>query len=330
MKIAVDAMGGDFAPVEIVAGAYAAAKKQKDLTIILVGDKEQIEAELQNKPQLANLSIVHASQVIAMHEEAALAYNQKKDSSIAVASRLVAQQKADAVVSAGSTGAQLVAGIFEIGRMKGVKRPAIITYFPTTKEDCLILDVGANADCKAEYLQQFALLGSAYATSVLGKKNPKVALLNIGSEEEKGNELYKETHKLLKSTQINFVGNIEGSKILAGDVDVIVCDGFTGNVLLKTAEGVAMGMLSILKTNLLASAVTKIGAMLAKPAFRKVQKKMDYKERGGAPLLGINGISIICHGSSNSKAVENAIYLAVKCIETEMLKKTIASLGKQA
>ncbi|MEI7885322.1 MAG: phosphate acyltransferase PlsX [Clostridia bacterium] len=330
MKIAVDAMGGDFAPMEIVAGAYAAAQKQKDIFIILVGDKIKIEEQLQNKPQLANLNIFHASQVIEMHEEAALAYKQKKDSSIAVASRLVAEHKADAVVSAGSTGAQLVAGIFEIGRMKGVKRPAIITYLPTIKDDCLVIDVGANADCKAEYLQQFAILGSAYAASVLGKENPAVALLNIGSEEEKGNELYKETHKLLKKAPINFVGNIEGRQLLAGDVDVIVCDGFTGNVLLKTAEGVAMGILSILKTELMSSALTKMGAMLAAPAFRKVKKKMDYKERGGAPLLGINGISIICHGSSNSQAIENAIYLAEKCVRTKMIEKTIASLGKEA
>ncbi|MBO8167815.1 MAG: phosphate acyltransferase PlsX [Thermoanaerobacteraceae bacterium] len=310
MKIAVDAMGGDYAPEEIVAGALA-AKRDFGYQVVLVGD----EARLAKLVGSANIEIVHASQVIHMDESPAVAVRQKKDASIVVATRLVKEGEAQAVVSAGSTGAQMTAALFGLGRIRGIKRPAISTILPTENGGKVLLDSGANTDCKPEHLVQFAYMGSIYAEKVLGIENPSVGLLNIGAEETKGNELTVATYQLLKEANLNFVGNIEPRDIPKGRVDVIVCDGFVGNTVLKLAEGLGMFLIGKIKEQLTGSFRSKIGAALVAPSLKEIKKMMDYSEYGGAPLLGINGVSIICHGSSRAKAIRNAVKAAATCVE---------------
>lgn len=310
MKIAVDAMGGDYAPEEIVAGALA-AKRDFGYQVVLVGD----EARLAKLVGGANIEIVHASQVIHMGESPAVAVRQKKDASIVVATRLVKEGEAQAVVSAGSTGAQMTASLFGLGRIRGIKRPAISTILPTENGGKVLLDSGANTDCKPEHLVQFAYMGSIYAEKVLGIENPSVGLLNIGAEETKGNELTVATYQLLKEANLNFAGNIEPRDIPKSMVDVIVCDGFVGNTVLKLAEGLGMFLIGKIKEQLTGSFRSKIGAALVAPALKEIKKMMDYSEYGGAPLLGINGVSIICHGSSRAKAIRNAVKAAATCVE---------------
>ncbi|NLT95775.1 MAG: phosphate acyltransferase PlsX [Clostridia bacterium] len=310
MKIALDVMGGDYAPAEIIKGAQEAVKLYPYIEkIYLVGDQKQIQDYLQEKHE--KLEIFHASEVIAMDEHPGIAYRKKKDASITVATKLVKDGLAHGVVSAGSTGAQMVAALFGLGRIKGVDRPAIGTVLPTLKGGKLLLDVGANADCKVQHLVQFAKMGSIYSEKVLGIENPKVALINIGSEKTKGNELAIKTYEQLeKMNDINFVGNVEGRDIPKGDADVMVCDGFVGNVVLKLMEGMASAFAQIIKEETNKSFVSKMGAALMLPALKGMKKRMDYSEYGGAPLLGVDGISIICHGSSKSQAIHNAIRVA--------------------
>lgn len=313
MRIALDVMGGDHAPQEIVAGAVQWSQTS-DTAIILVGREDSIAKELQDCSYDHNkISIVHASQVMEMDESAA-ALRTKKDSSIAVATRLVKEGKADAVVSCGSTGAQMAAAIFILGRLEHIERPPIVAVAPGVGgKVCLLLDVGANVDCKPQQLLQFALLGRVYASILTGEVNPRVALLNNGEEESKGNSLSLETHLLLKQQPgLNFVGNVEGRDLFFDKSDVVVCDGFVGNVLLKSLEGMAMFL-----------GKACMGEMGRLPA---IFQKFDYSRIGGAPLLGVNGVSIVCHGSSKREAVFNGIGIAEQCVARGMVQRQILAL----
>lgn len=315
MKIAVDVMGGDYAPAEVIAGAIKWIQ-ENDAQIIMVGQEELIKEELTKYVYDASrLSIVNAREVIAMDESPATAIRRKKDASIVVASKLVKEKQADALISCGSTGAQMAAAIFILGRMEGVERPPIVAAIPNmTGKHTLLMDVGANIDCKAKQLLQFAILGKAYA-SFLGIADPRIALLNNGEEESKGNSLSVETYALLKEQPgLNFTGNIEGRELFSGNSDVVISDGFTGNIVLKTMEGMAM---------FLARLITVETGQL--PAFFS---RLDYTKAGGAPLLGINGVSIVCHGSSKREAVFNGIRIAAECVTREMVKMQQEELGK--
>ncbi|MEN6326567.1 MAG: phosphate acyltransferase PlsX [Syntrophomonas sp.] len=315
MKIAVDVMGGDYAPVEVIAGAIKWIQENDD-QIIMVGQEELIKDELTKYVYDASrLSIVNAREVIAMDESPATAIRRKKDASIVVTSKLVKEKQADALVSCGSTGAQMAAAIFILGRMEGVERPPIVAAIPNMKgKNTLLIDVGANVDCKAKQLLQFAILGKAYA-SFLGIADPRIALLNNGEEESKGNSLSVETHALLKEQpDLNFVGNIEGRELFSGYSDVVICDGFIGNIALKTMEGMAMFM---------ARLITEETGQL--PSFFS---RLDYTKAGGAPLLGINGVSIVCHGSSQKEAVFNGIRIAAECVSRQMVIMQQEELAK--
>ncbi|MEA4900154.1 phosphate acyltransferase PlsX [Desulfitobacterium sp.] len=321
MKIAIDAMGGDYAPAEIVKGAVQAAQTYPETELILVGQPERIAEFLTTTDCPRNLSVREAAEVISMEEHPAQAVRKKKDSSIVVATRMVKEGEADAVVSAGSTGAQMAAGLLGLGRIKGIDRPAIGTVIPTLEGGKLLLDVGANPDAKPENLVQYAIMGSIYAEKILGINNPRVALLNIGTEETKGNELAQTTYPLLKGAPINFIGNLEGRDLPFGRADVTVCEGFVGNVVIKTTEGLAGALFQLIKEKITATTVRKLGALAIKPGLKEIAQMMDYAEYGGAPLLGVNGISVICHGSSKQKAIFNAIRVARECVESQFIEK---------
>lgn len=302
-------MGGDHAPGEIVQGALDAAR-EFGLGIILVGDEAQLQAEVRKRGGVPDGVIIHhAADVITAHEPPVQAVRRKKDSSLVVAMRLVKEGEADAFLSAGSTGALLAAGLFVLGRMPGVERPALGTAFPTRSgKPVLILDIGANVDNRPEHLVQFALMGRIYSQAVLGRENPRVALLNNGTEAEKGNELTKATYPLLAGlADLNFAGHIEAREVPAGDVDVVVCDGFVGNVVLKLYEGVALTLFDMIKQALTSTVTAKLGALLARPALRQMARKVDWTETGGAPLLGLKAPVIKCHGSSNAKAIRSGL-----------------------
>jgi glycerol-3-phosphate acyltransferase PlsX len=321
MKIVVDAMGGDHAPAVAVEGAVQAARIL-DAEIVLVGQQEKVHGEL-DKHDTAGLALTvqHASQVIEMDEHPAAAVKEKKDCSMVVGMEMLKRQEADAFFTAGNSGGALAAALFRLGRIRGIKRPALSTIFPsqTPQGYCFLLDIGANADCKPEYLEQFALMGSIYAERVLGVPNPRVAIVSNGEEEGKGNQLVQETLPLLKAGRFNFVGNAEGKDIPWGLADVIVTDGFTGNVVIKLAEGVSGLLLDILKQEITSSNLSKVGALLAKPAFDKVKKRLDYREYGGAPLLGVDGVVIVGHGRSDSLAIRNGIRMAAQAVENGVL-----------
>ncbi len=327
IKIAVDAMGGDYAPASVVTGAVQAAKN--GVSVILVGDRERVEEELK-KHDIKGLSIpiVHASEVVGMAEPPAQAIRKKKDSSIRVCFELVKEGRADAVVSAGNSGSALAAGIMVLKRLRGVSRPAIAVCVPTMMEPAVVLDVGGNVDCKPLHLLQFAIMGSIYAKYMLGKEKPRVGLLSNGEEEEKGNELTKQTHELLKKTSLNYVGYIEGKDIYRGGIDVVVTDGFVGNVVLKLSEGLVEAVVKMLKKEIKARFLAKLGYILAKPAFDNLKKKIDYAEYGGAPLLGIDGVCIISHGASSSKAIKNAILRAKEYVESGVNSYLTEELSK--
>jgi glycerol-3-phosphate acyltransferase PlsX len=311
-KVVVDAMGSDHAPHAEIDGALAAARDFR-IGIMLVGQRERVEPELRRCGWRGQgdrgIEFVEAEEVIGMDEAVATAVRRKKKSSLRIGSKLVNDGRADGLVSAGNTGAVMVTAKMVIGMLPGVDRPALAAMIPTKAErPTLLLDVGANAECKAHHLAQFAIMGDAYARAVLGRNRPTVGLMSIGEEEAKGNDLTKEAFPLLRElSSLNFVGNVEGRDVFTGAVDVIVTDGFTGNVMLKLSEGLTEAMLSMIKRELTASAVTKAGAMLARPAFRNIKKRLDYSEYGGAPLLGVRKIVLIGHGSSNSRAIRNAI-----------------------
>lgn len=315
VRIAIDAMGGDFGPYPIIEGTILALKEKK-FKAILVGDKKKIFSLV---PDIFkdNIEIIESNDVIKM-SDAATDSLKRKESSIYKAVNLVREKRADAVVSAGHSGATMSLATIRIGRLKNVNRPAIATLMPTSKnKKSLVLDVGANVDCKPENLFEFAVMGEAYAKAILKINNPKVGLLSNGEEETKGNELTKDSFKLMQRLP-NFVGNVEGNNIFDGSVDVIVCDGFTGNIVLKTAEGVAQTIGIFMKEHIKKSPIRMAGALLMKRVFRSLKKEIDYSEYGGAPLIGIKGCAIISHGKSTPKAIKNAIFQAINYVESDV------------
>lgn len=322
VTIALDGMGGDNAPDATVEGAVQAAR-ELGVQILLVGRRDQLEPRLASQGA-AGIEIVHASEVIETDEHPANAVRQKQDSSIVVGLRQVKEGRASAFVSAGNTGAVMAAGLFELRRVKGVARPAISATFPTRRGVTLVLDVGANADSRPEHLAQFGVMGSAYMERVLGAANPTVGLLSNGSEETKGTAIVQAAHQLLREAPINFVGNVEGNDIPTGKVDVVVCDGFTGNIVLKLSEGLASSINGLIREEIKASVVSKLFAVGVLPAFGRVRKRMDYSEYGGAPLLGLNGVCIKAHGRSNAYAIKNAVRVALQAAQQDVVG-TIAS-----
>lgn len=317
MKIAVDAMGGDHAPGEIVRGAVEAAREYRQ-EVILVGGQEKIGAELGGASP-GFIEILHAPEIIAMGEHPAVAVRRKKQSSIVQAVKLVQEGKAAAVVSAGSTGAAMAAALLGLGRIRGIDRPAIASILPRRVGTTVLLDAGANVDCKPHNLLQFGIMGSLYAEKILGVLMPRVGLLNVGEEETKGNELTLAAFPLLREARINFLGNVEGRDIFAGTVDVVVCDGFVGNIVLKAGEGLAAALIHMVKEEVSKSWLAKMGTAMAIPALKGFKRRVDYAEYGGAPLLGVNGVVIICHGSSTSRAIKNAIKRAREAVENRLV-----------
>ncbi len=312
IKIVMDAFGGDFAPAAVVEGAVLALDRFEDIEIILCGKEDALQKELiQHSYDKGRIAIVHAPDVIDCHDQPTFAVKKKKESSLVKALQMVADHQADAIVSAGSTGALLTGATLIVRRIKGVKRPALAPLLPTAKGGWIMLiDCGANTDCKPSYLAQFSVMATAYMKHAMGLEQPRVALLNNGAEAEKGNELTKAAYRLMEQAPICFAGNCEARDILSGDYDALVCDGFAGNIVLKYTEGLSATIMSMLKDELMADGRSKLGAALAKPAFRRFKKKMDYKEVGGAPLLGIDGCVIKAHGSSDGKAFANAVMQA--------------------
>lgn len=322
-RIAVDAMGGDYAPGEIVAGALR-AREELDVEILLVGDPDQIEASLKQHPHSLQLEIVPAEGTVEMHEEPLSGLRRKPKASINVAMNLVKQQRAEAVVSAGHSGAAMAAALLRLGRLPGIDRPAIGAVLPTmiAGKPVIILDVGANVDSRPKYLDQFATMGTIYSQYVLGIENPQVGLLNIGEEECKGNELAIRTHQLLQENpSIQFIGNAEGRDVLSGRFDVIVCDGFVGNVLLKFAEAVGEVALQILREELPRGIRGQLGTAVLKPNLRQIKQRMDHAEHGGGLLLGVGGICIISHGSSQAPSIFNAIRLAKEAVDNRVSER---------
>lgn len=318
MRIAVDAMGGDHGPGPVIEGALQAAR-ELGTDIILVGQEDVLTKECARLGYNdARLSIRHAPQIVEMHESPSVVARKKRDSSIWVATELVKSGEAGAVVSPGNTGASMVAAFFILGLTKGVERPAIATLLPTLTGTAVMLDVGANVDCTAEHLEQFALMGHEYAQHLYGKPNPRVGLLSIGEEDTKGNEVTKEAFKLLKASPLNFVGNVEGRDVYSGGADVVVCDGFIGNVALKISEGVAEVIKKLLLKEISGSWLSRLAYPLIAGPLLNLKRKIDYAEFGGAPLLGVNGITMICHGRSSAKAIKNAIKRAKGLAESRV------------
>ncbi|MBU3142114.1 phosphate acyltransferase PlsX [Clostridium sp. CF012] len=332
MVVVVDGMGGDFSPSAVVEGCVAAIKEYK-IDILITGSEELIRGELGKYTYDSNrIKIIDAKEVISTSEHPVMAIKRKKDSSLVKALNLVKSGDADAIISAGSTGAFLAGCTLIVGRIKGIDRPALAPIMPGKSGPFMIIDCGANAECKPHYLVQFGLMGKTYFENILKISNPSVGLVNIGTEEEKGNELSKSAHKLLKEADLNFVGNVEAREIPTGDINILVCDGFVGNVILKLYEGAVANIFDILKTGIMSSFRTKLGGMLLKPVFKKFKKDFDYKEYGGAAFLGVNGICIKAHGSSDAKAFKNAIKQATIFYENnvvEKLKLEIEKLSEQ-
>ncbi|MEA3289041.1 MAG: phosphate acyltransferase PlsX [Campylobacterota bacterium] len=315
LKVAIDAMGGDFGPEPIIDGVISALKKDRHFTAVLVGKKDELLPLIPQKFD-KRIQIHNSDDVISMHDHATDALK-RKESSAYKAIELVKTGEADAYVSAGHSGASMSLATLRIGRIKGVSRPAIATLMPTVNGTTLVLDVGANVDCDANNLKEFGIMGKVYAEDVLGIEDPLTGLLSNGEEESKGNEVTKDAFKLLEPIP-NFIGNVEGSDIFKGDVDVVVCDGFVGNIMLKTAEGVADTIGKIIKNNLRRSLVSITGAVLMRKVFKKLKLKVDYAEYGGAPLIGVKAPVIIAHGKSNSKAIKNAIFQAIRAADSNL------------
>ncbi len=327
--LAIDAMGGDFGPEVVVPGAMDGARRF-NASLIFVGDTTQVKAELDKTDTSGvDFEIVHASEVAGMHEKPSDILRRKKDASIQVACRLVNQGQAEGVISAGHSGATVACGMFIMGRIPGVERPALSSVMPTEENPCILLDVGANVDCRPHHLFQFGLMGAAYASDLLGYESPRVRLLSIGEEEGKGNTQVKEAYELFKMAKnVNFLGNVEGRDIFTGQVDVVVCDGFVGNVALKLSEGLASSFGRVLKRELLSSGlIPKLGTFLARKAFYNFAQVVDYAEYGGAPVLGLKSIALVCHGSSNAKAISSAVRMGAQFVEQKTNQRLIETIS---
>ena len=326
MRIAVDGMGGDYAPQEIVTGAIQGAREY-GCHVVLVGDQTLLQSELDKHKNVPNtVTIHHAGSFVRMDESAAAAIRKKKDASIAVCADLAKDKVVDAIVTAGHTGAAVVACTLKLRLLEGVERPGIGILFPTLGTPTLLMDVGANIDTKPIQLFQYAVMGDVYFRYILRKSQPSIGILNIGEEDSKGTEYIKEAHRLLDQSRLHFVGNVEGRDIFNGKVDIVVCDGFVGNVVLKVSESIADVIGKLLKQELKKTPLTMLGAFLAKPAFDALRKEVDYSEYGGAPLLGINGNCIISHGSSNARAIKNAIRVSCEFVKYEINQHIIESM----
>jgi glycerol-3-phosphate acyltransferase PlsX len=333
MKIAVDAMGGDHAPREVVRGAIRASREY-GLSLVLVGQEDRVRAELRAAdPAGADIEVAHASEIVEMCEVPVLALRKKRDSSIRVGLHLVRDGKAASFVSAGNSGAVMAGGLLILKKIRGVDRPAITATIPTPHGPVVLIDAGANVDCKPAHLLQFGYMGEAYARKILGISRPRVGVVSIGEEEMKGTDLTRDTGELFRRTGLRFVGNVEGRDFFAGKADVFVCDGFVGNVALKTMEGMAQALGQFLKNEIARSPMAKVGALLAGGAIRGVKRKLDYEEYGGAPLLGVRGGIVICHGSSGERAIKNGIRAAGSLARFEVdeeIARSIASRGHVA
>lgn len=321
MKFALDAMGGDNAPKSVVLGGLNAIEKSSSpIKIIFLGDRDMILSELKHS-DTENIEIIHTNDVVNIKDKSSTVIKKKPNSSLVKGIQLLKENKVDAFVSAGHTGAIMSASLLLLGRIKGIKRPALAAYLPIGKRGKVLCDVGANPDAKPDHLLQSSIMASNYYSYVENFPNPKIGLINIGSEPNKGSELYQETHKLLTKTP-KFIGNIEGRNILTSEADVLICDGFVGNTLLKFAESWVGTFTDEIKSRMDEKISFQVGSKLMKPIFKDLQKKYDYEEHGGTPLLGVNGISIVCHGSSGPKSIMNSIFLAQRCIKNDLLKST--------
>ena len=326
MRIALDAMGGDHAPAAVVEGALLFAREHPHHQVILVGEERRIREALRGEPGGA-ISLRHASQAVAMGEHAGAAIRKKKDSSIRVCFELIRSGEAAAMVSAGNSGAVMAGALLVLGRISGIDRPAFATLFPALKGEgrCLLLDAGANVDCKATHLAQFALMGEAYVRRLLGVQNPRVAILSNGEEATKGTLLTRNAVELLQRSDLRFIGYVEGKDIFSGDVEVVVTDGFTGNIVLKTSEGTAMAVAGLIRSAVQRAGLSeKLGALLLKPTLAGLQKVVDYAEYGGAPVLGVNGVGIVAHGRSQAKAVKNALKAALQTTQAHFQDELVA------
>ncbi len=335
MRIAVDAMGGDHAPGPELDAVVSAVRESKELRVVVVGDEERLHTALTQRgvKQGDRLTIRHASQVITMQDHPSAAVRSKKDSSMRVCFDLVKRREVDAVVSAGNSGAMLAAGLFVLKRLPGALRPGIVTTFPTVNGACALCDMGANVDVKAPVLAQFGVLGAVYAQVEHEKPHPRVGLLSNGEEVSKGTELTREAHAILARLaggDFEYLGYIEGKDIFTGHVDVVATDGFTGNVVLKTSEGAAAAMLEFLKGAFKSSTRAKLGGLLARKALKEWWRKIDYAETGGAPLLGVDGVAVVCHGRSNAHALKNAIFAAARFAERDLTRRLGAALARHA
>ena len=328
MRIFVDAMGGDFAPQAPVEGAVEALRRYPNIEITLAGDLKQVEPLLKDCDDVrGRITLLDAPEVITNHESPVMCVRTKKNSATVQGMLQLKEKQADGFVSAGSTGAVLAGGMFRLGRIEGVERPALSPLLPNGKGYFLLIDCGANVDCKPEYLQQFGVMGDAYMKGVMGLKQPRVGLINIGAESEKGNALVKAVYPMMEQASYHFIGNVEARDITGDQADVLVCDGFSGNLILKFMEGVSGTLMGMIKKELMADTRSKIGALISKPAFRRVKKAMDYTEVGGAPLLGVRGAVVKAHGSSNAHAFSCAIGQCVKMIDghvVEIIEKGMA------
>jgi glycerol-3-phosphate acyltransferase PlsX len=327
MKIAIDVMGGDRAPQSVIEGVLLAISEFKNVDLILVGKKDLIQKYF-NKSLLSKIQIVHAPEEIFMAEPAALSVRKKRNSSINIGINLLKGKKVDAFISAGNTGAVVCSSSLFLGLIAGVERPGILIHFPTLTGFSLLIDAGANIGPKPIHLLQYGIMAKVYAEYALGKKNPSIGLLNIGEEEIKGTDFLKEAHKLFLESDLNFAGNLEAKELFSGRVDIIVCDGFIGNISLKVSESAAMAMGEFLRRHITKSKLGKLGAFLLKPAISNFKKDIDYSEYGGAPLLGVNGMVIICHGSSSGKAIKNAINVAVNSYNKDINQQIELALSR--
>ncbi|MFL2998545.1 MAG: phosphate acyltransferase PlsX [Candidatus Neomarinimicrobiota bacterium] len=321
MKFALDAMGGDYAPKSVVLGGLNAIEKSSSpIKIIFLGDRDMILSELKHS-NTENIEIIHTKDTVRIKDKSSTVIKKRPNSSLVKGIQLLKENKVDAFVSAGHTGAIMSASLLLLGRIKGIKRPALAAYLPIGKRGKVLCDVGANPDAKPEHLLQSSIMASNYYSYVENFPNPKIGLINIGSEPNKGSELYQETYKLLTKTP-KFIGNIEGRNILTSEADVLICDGFVGNTLLKFAESWVGTFTDEIKSRMDEKISFQVGSKLMKPIFKDLQKRYDYEEHGGTPLLGVNGISIVCHGSSGPKSIMNSIFLAQRCIKNDLLKST--------